>query len=51
MVFGERQSKQLQKLHNKSARNIMDMRKEVDDKIALNAIRRESLKAQEKSQS
>ena len=51
MVFGERQSKQLQKLHNRYARIIMDMSKEVDDKIASSAIRRESLKAQEKSQS
>ena len=47
-VFGESQSKRLQKLHNRSARVIMNMNNDVDYTIALNSLGWETLEVQRK---
>lgn len=47
-VFGASQSKRLQKLHNRSARIIMNMSNDVDHTIALSSLGWESLEVQRK---
>ena len=47
-VFDESQSKRLQKLHNRSARVIMNMNNDVDYTIALNSLGWETLQVQRK---
>ena len=45
-VFGESQSKRLKKLHNRSARVIMNMNNDVDYTIALNYLGWETVEVQ-----
>ena len=47
-VFGETQSKRLQKLQNRSARIIMNMNNDVESTVALNALGWQPLQAERK---